>query len=62
MGYVVPIEEAELFSKEKAIKQSASNVHLNVTKLGMQVGPIKIKVLSENLLRETKRSGRTFLE
>ena len=43
MGYVAQIVEAGLSSKEKAIKHSrGSNIHLNVSKLCIQVGFIKI--------------------
>ena len=46
---MAPIEEAGLSSKEKAIKHSrGSNIHSIVIKLGINVGHIKIKILSGN--------------
>ena len=41
MGYVLPIEEAGLSSKEKAIKYSSGrNIYLIVTELDTHLGPI----------------------
>ena len=46
---MVPIEEEELSSKEKAMKHSRdSDIHSIVTKRAINVGPIKIQIFSEN--------------
>ena len=49
MGYVTPIVEAGLSSKEKHSKHSrGSNFNWIVTKFHTHVGLIKIKILCEN--------------
>ena len=62
MGYVTPIVEAGLSSKEKLLKHSRGrNFNWIVTKFHTYVGLIKIQVLCENYLCGTNRSGNTFL-
>ena len=49
MGYVTPVVETGLSSKEKAIKHTRGrNIHPIVTKLGINVGLMRIQILNEN--------------
>ena len=62
MGYVTPIVETGLSSKEKLLKHSRDrNFNCIVTKFHKHVGLIEIQILCENKC-DISRSGNTFLE
>ena len=62
MCNVDPIGDAGLSSKEKAIKQyRGRNIHSIVTKLGTNIGLMKLHFEFGDVLWGTRR-GRTFLE